>query len=217
MSGARPPVEILLGSAPGAVRGIEGDFALMDAGTPAARTRVWTCTETAVVLGVSRDADTEIDLDVCQRSSAAVLRRASGGGTVVIGSGTVQYALVVPHASGEPPPSLEQVKQRCNGFVRAALAACGLHAEIDSDPSGDLRIGDRKVGGLALRRQRTATMLHGTLLVEADLDLVATLLHHPGREPAWRRGRTHLDFLANTGALDHDAFARSLAAAAWQR
>lgn len=213
MTSSRIPVEVLLpaaGAASGggdAAEGLLADFAMLDEGRAASR--AWTCRQAAVVLGVSRDFDAEVDRSECLRRDVAVLRRSSGGGTVAIGSGTLQWAVVFPHASGEPP-SLDAAKLVANGAVAAALAAVGAAPALDVDAWGDLRRGDRKVGGLAIRRQRAATLVHGTLLADADLAEVAALLRHPQREPAWRRGRSHADFLAALGAIDVEAFAGAL-------
>lgn len=206
----RPPVEALLGNAPEAVRGIERDFAMLASARGEVLARTWACPGLAVVLGVSRDAAAEVDAAECERRGAAVLRRASGGGTVAIGAGTLQYAFALPHGD-DAPPSLDDVKRTCNSWVAAALASAGVAVALAHDASGDLVAGDRKVGGVALRRVRHATLLHGTLLVDADLEVVAAVLRHPAREPAWRRGRGHLDFLANLGAFDAAAFAREAA------
>lgn len=207
MTAPRPPVEVLLGSAPEAAREIALDFAMLERAAEGPAVRAWTCRGAAVVLGVSRDLSEEVDVRECERRGAAVLRRASGGGTVVIAEGTVQYAFLLPH---DEATTIGEVKASCNAMVKRALAEAGVAAELETDPSGDLRAGDRKVGGLALRRRRDATMLHGTLLVDADLEGIAALLKHPAREPAWRQGRPHLDFLANLGPLAFDAFLRSL-------
>jgi lipoate---protein ligase len=211
MIASRAPVEVLLGDAADVVRGIEGDFALLEEGRRASR--AWTCTSTAVVLGVGRTSSGDVDEAECRARGAALLRRASGGGTVVIGPGTLQYAFVLPHEAGREPPGLGDVKRLCNEAVCAALRACGV-AAVETEPSGDLRCGDRKVGGVALRRHRDATMLHGTLLLEADLQVVAALLRHPSREPAWRKGRSHLAFLAGLGHIDEATFAEALRAVA---
>jgi lipoate-protein ligase A len=203
----RPAVEVLFGDSPEAVRGIEGDFALLEA----ARTgvRVWTCREPAVVLGISRDPSLEVNEDECRRRGVALLRRASGGGTVAIGPGTIQYAIVLEH-DGSEPPSITEAKRLSNDLVREALLHVGVHATLDVDPSGDLRLGDRKAGGLALRRNRDATLVHGSLLARADVAFIAAVLRHPASEPAWRRGRAHDDFLVGLGNIDGDAFAEAL-------
>lgn len=204
----RTPVEVLSGVASGVVQGIEGDFAMLERARPGVR--VWTCNQTAVVLGVSRDVSIEVDEQECARRSVAIVRRASGGGTVVIGPGTMQYAFVIPHPPGEEPPSLGAVRRMCNDTVVRALGRSGVTGTVDTDASGDLRVADRKIGGLALRRQRDATLLHGTLLVEPDLEMISAVLRHPVREPEWRRGRPHRSFLAAIGCLDRETFARAL-------
>lgn len=208
MTFPRAPVEILCGDPGDAATGIEADFAMLERGEAA--TAVWSCRTTAVVLGASRDRAAEVHEDECLRRGAAVLRRASGGGTVVIGPGTLQYTFVLPHRPDEEPPTITTVQRACNAIVQAALARAGAPVEIASDPCGDLVAEGRKVGGLALRRRRRATMLHGTLLVDADLGLVSCLLRHPQREPAWRRGRPHREFLANIGRFDEREFTRVL-------
>jgi lipoate---protein ligase len=142
---------VLFGHAPEAERGIAGDFEMLGAARTAAR--VWTCREPAVVLGISRDPALEVDAGECRRRGVALLRRASGGGTVAIGPGTVQYAIVFEHDDAGPP-SITQAKLRSNDLVRDALVRAGVHATLDIEPSGDLRLGNRKAGGLALRRHR---------------------------------------------------------------
>jgi lipoate-protein ligase A len=207
MTTPRPPVEVLLGSAPEAAREIALDFEMLERAAEGPAVRAWTGRTTAVVLGVSRDVAEEVDVGECERRGVAILRRASGGGTVVITEGTVQYAFLLPH---DEATTIGEVKAACNAIVKRALGEAGIAAALETDPSGDLRAGDRKVGGLALRRRRHATMLHGTLLVEADLKGIAALLRHPAREPAWRQGRPHLEFLANLGPLAFESFLRSL-------
>ena len=111
---------------------------------------------------------------------------------------------------GSEPPSITDAKRLSNDVVREALLRIGVHATLDTDPSGDLRLGDRKAGGLALRRNRDATLVHGSLLAGADVAFIAAVLRHPASEPAWRRGRAHDDFLVGLGHIDRDAFAHAL-------
>ncbi len=73
-------------------------------------------------------------------------------------------------------------------------------------------LGGRKVAGLALRRRRAAMLLHGTILIDADLELIANALKRPVREPAYRDGRDHLEFLENLGQLDRAGLERNVRA-----
>lgn len=210
----RAPAEVLLGSADEVLRGIESDFALLDAveGGGPASVHVWTSATSAVVLGVSLDAEQEADLDACRERGVAVVRRASGGGAVVVGPGTVQVAFAFPHAISPLLATIEGTKRYCAGLMIEALGRAGCNASLEVDRSGDLRHEDRKVAGVALARRRSASLLHATLLVEADLALLGAVLRHPAREPDYRGGRRHEDFVANVGRVNVGEFGAGLVA-----
>jgi len=163
-----------------------------------------------VVVGVGQNAALEVDLEHCHRNRIAVLRRASGGGCVVVGRGTLQYAFALPYTLSPALHEIGSSKTLCNEMLIGALAQAGVEAELHADQGGDLGIGDRKAGGLALKRRRRAMLLHGTILTEADIEALALALRHPSREPDYRAGRTHREFLLNLGAVDQALFAAAL-------
>jgi lipoate-protein ligase A len=155
--------------------------------------RVWECSRECVVMGQSGRAEREARLETCQAEGVPVLRRCSGGGTVVLGPGCLNYALVLP-LDWEPRwrdvrYSMHWVMQR----MQAALAVPGLGMAGDCD----LALHGRKVSGNAQRRARKAFLHHGTLLYDFDLDRTDRLLRMPLRQPEYRRSRGHAEFLAN--------------------
>jgi len=127
------------------------------------------------------------------------VRRQSGGGTVLIGPGTLQWSCALPVREFSPFASISKTKAFCNELLRAALPDGD---RLCAEDCGDLTLGKRKVGGVALRRRRDAVMIHGTLLATADLELISVALRHPTREPDYRRGRGHRAFLATLGPID---------------
>jgi lipoate-protein ligase A len=48
-----------------------------------------------------------------------------------------------------------------------------------------------------MRAKRTHLLYHGTLLYDFDLRLIGTYLQVPPRQPEYREGRSHCDFVAN--------------------
>ena len=82
----------------------------------------------------------------------------------------------------------------------------------------DVVVGDRKISGNAQARRWGGVLLHGTLLRDLDLALVEACLRHPPREPEYRRGRSHRDFLTtlvDQGVLaSHAEIQATIAAAA---
>jgi lipoate-protein ligase A len=59
----------------------------------------------------------------------------------------------------------------------------------------DLAIGDRKVAGSSLRLWRGRVLFQVSLLVDLDVGVLERYLRAPSREPDYRRGRTHRDFV----------------------
>jgi lipoate-protein ligase A len=168
-----------------------------------ARFRVWTTAKPTVVLGRSVDVRDEVDEDFCAGNGVAVVRRTSGGRSVLVGRGPVQDTFALPYSLAEELSAIPGSQRFSTRLLLVGLrSAAGPAArELREDASGDLVCEGRKVAGLALRRRRAAMMLHGTILVRADLALVARTLKHPLSEPAYRAGRRHAEFLANRGAL----------------
>jgi lipoate-protein ligase A len=181
--------------------------------------RTWRAARPVVVLGRAVDVAEEVDEAFCAAASIPIVRRSSGGRSVLVGPGTLQYAFALPYAVSDELATISGSKRFCNALLLAGLArAChvedgtaagtlagrlgGAAVALRADESGDLVRGDRKVAGVALRRRRTAMLLHGTILMEADLSVIARALRHPIREPAYRLGRAHQDFLENLGRVD---------------
>jgi lipoate-protein ligase A len=170
--------------------------------------KTWITSHTTVVVGRAVHIASEVDVERCERLDVPIVRRPSGGRSVVIGPGTVQYTFALPYQLSSELAGIATSKRFCNRLLLGGLA----DARVTEDDSGDLLVGDRKVGGLAIKRGRDAMMLHGTLLACADIETLGSLLLHPLREPPYRRRRIHADFLLNLGPIDHALLARRISA-----
>jgi len=151
---------------------------------------LWESPRYSVVLGRSGQAEKEVDLTACQRDGVPVVRRSSGGGTVLVGPGCLNYALLL---SLEARPQLHDVRQSFCLLLGSLAAALNLQVRGLSD----LARGDRKVSGNAQRRTRHVLLHHGTLLNNFDLSIIGRYLREPVRQPDYRCGRTHEAFLQN--------------------
>jgi lipoate-protein ligase A len=158
--------------------------------------RFWEPHEPFVVLGYSSKIQAEVTLPLCAAAGVPVLRRASGGGTVLQGPGCLNFALLLRI----PPRGPLQTIQGTASFVlqrhRDALALL-LGAPVTVEGSSDLAVGGLKCSGNAQRRKRRCVLFHGTFLLDADLELIEQLLPIPSRQPAYRRNRPHREFLTN--------------------
>ena len=170
--------------------------------------RFWEPHRHFIVVGYSNRVECEVNLAACRELNIPVLRRCSGGGTVVQGPGCLNYALILRVDS---EPALQTVTG-ANRFVmernRSALdnllsRGSGRKEALSSQSAivvrghSDLAIDGRKFSGNAQRRRRHAVLFHGTFLLDFDLELVSRLLPMPSKEPDYRRARSHTEFLMN--------------------
>lgn len=165
-----------------------------DDGSPSCL-RIWSPPTHAVVLGASGRIASEVDLDACRRDGVTVARRTSGGGTVVIGPGALCFTVVLPIDAHPDLRSVDTAQSFVLGRAAAALREAGPPVEIRG--SGDLTLGDLKVSGSAQRRLRRWLLVHATILHDFELPLISRYLLTPARQPAYRRGRGHAEFVTN--------------------
>ena len=158
--------------------------------------RTWQATAPAVILGSSSQLHKEVNSDVCAKRNIPVLRRPSGGATVILGPGCVMWSVIAPF---EDVPTLDAIHAFMLEPLAAALSEIG--PPVAREGTSDLVIstadGVKKVSGNALRVRRHSVLYHGTLLDSFPLGLVGQLLQHPPREPQYRMERQHDKFLAN--------------------
>ncbi len=169
--------------------------------------RIWESREPMVVLGRSSRVAEEVHLDTCRRLGIPVLRRTSGGATVVTGPGCLMYAVVLSYRLR---PAL-RVIDHAHCFVMSMMAQALARLEPRVQPQGisDLAVGGRKVSGNSVRCKRGHLLYHGTLLYRFPLELIEQCLKMPPRQPDYRCGRNHEAFVANLPA-DRAALSQAL-------
>jgi lipoate---protein ligase len=155
--------------------------------------RFWECDRHVVVLGRACHIIDDVHVDACQRDAVPVLRRASGGGTVLLGPGCLCYAFVLPLALH---PDLRSIRST-NQFIlhRIAKALHRWKPDIGFQGISDLAIEGFKISGNAQRRTRQALLFHGTILHGMQAGIIAHYLKHPKRQPDYRGDRQHGSFL----------------------
>jgi lipoate---protein ligase len=175
------------------------DEALLDvceAGGSEELLRLWAPRQYFVVLGYANKAETEVNLPVCRSHAIPVLRRCTGGGTVVQGPGVLNYSLILRINDSGPCQSIPATNQFILERHRDVLAGL-LCAPVEWRGQTDLAIGGLKFAGNAQRRRHRFLLFHGSFLLHLDLSLVEQVLPLPSRQPDYRVNRSHTDFLIN--------------------
>lgn len=178
------------------------DEALLDeadeADGPMEVLRLWEPSQPIVIAGRSSRVSAEVDCDQCRKLGITILRRCSGGATVLTGPGCLMYALVLSY---ERRPALQMISE-AHRFVLETLSNMLASAVSGVQPRGtsDLTVSGRKFSGNSMRAKRTHLLYHGTLLYDFPLGLVSKCLRMPPRQPDYRQERSHDDFLTNLPA-----------------
>ncbi len=170
--------------------------------------RVWHFAQPVAVLGRSSKIAAEVDAAACMAAGVPVLRRCSGGAAIVGGPGCLMYTLVL---SLDRRPQLRKIDVAHRFVMQRLLAAAGKQlAGVRFEGTCDLTWNDRKFSGNSLRIARRHLLYHGTFLYDADLALITRCLDRAPRQPEYRRGRSHREFIANA-PLTPDRLKRDLA------
>ena len=157
--------------------------------------RVWEFQQPVVVLGRSSRRIEETHLAACQQDQVAVLRRCSGGASIVGGPGCFMYSLILSYERRPQLAMIDQAHQFVLGRIAESLKS--LDIELTLAGISDLAWNNKKCSGNSLRCKRTQMLYHGTLLYDFPLPLVSRYLASPPRQPDYREGRDHDGFLTN--------------------
>jgi lipoate---protein ligase len=156
--------------------------------------RFWESDRPFVVLGLGNRVASEVDVPTCRSLGVPILRRCSGGGTVLQAPGCLNYALILHLDRADQLRSVTQTNRFIMGRHRETLASLLVEPVVVQGVT-DLTLQGRKISGNAQRRQRRCLLFHGTFLFELDFDLLEKVLPQPTRQPAYRANRPHRDFL----------------------
>src|SRR5438309_1902620 len=78
-----------------------------EAGHGAEVLRLWEWQQSAVVLGSGCRLIEDVEVEVCRQDEVPIWRRASGGGTVLLGSGCLCFSLVLAY---DRSPALQDIR-----------------------------------------------------------------------------------------------------------
>ncbi len=154
--------------------------------------KLWEPEGIAVVIGYSQRAAVEANLRACRADGVPIIRRRGGGGAVVLLPGVLCLTTAfLSHASESPYYFFKKINQLLIDILHSRLSIHGLNHRGVSD----IAIGGNKVLGCSIFKSRNTYFYQGSLLVNANLQRISNYLRHPSKEPDYRNGRHHNDFL----------------------
>ena len=153
----------------------------------------WPPNQTYLVLGQSNKVEKSLLTDKVQADQIPVLKRPSGGESVILTPNTLVIAVRLIAEKLENP----QVSfKRINNAIIEALSDLGIKNLLSRGIS-DISIGEKKILGSSIYRRKNMVFYHSVLNISEDIDLIGKYLQHPVREPDYRLGRAHKEFVTN--------------------
>jgi lipoate-protein ligase A len=191
----------------------EGLLDWAEAGVGGESLRFWEPPDWFVVVGYANRIASEVNVPACESDGVPILRRCSGGGTVLQGPGCLNYALVLRAETGTLLAGINGANQFIMERHRTVLERL-VGGPVRVQGHTDLTLDGRKFSGNSQRRRRQFLLFHGTFLLTFDLARLTRCLAMPSHEPDYRQGRSHLDFVTtlSLGATELKAALQT----AWQ-
>src|SRR4051812_9848251 len=112
--------------------------------------RLWEWPHPAVVLGSGCVLHDDVDEEACVADGVPILRRSSGGGTVLLGSGCLLYSLVLCF---ESDPAYRDINASYRSILGRMARALAPVAPMVLTGTSDLAVESRKVSGNAQQRK----------------------------------------------------------------
>ena len=158
------------------------------------RWEIWQPKGIAVVIGYSQDAQKEANVFACRSDGVPIIRRRGGGGAVVLMPGVLCITIAFQSTICDSPYFFFQkinellIDILSNQFDVKNLAYNGI---------SDISIGGKKILGCSIFKSRNLYFYQGSLLIDPEFHRITQYLLHPTKEPDYRNGRSHIEFLTS--------------------
>lgn len=154
---------------------------------------VWQPKETYIVLGRSNNKPQDVlFMEQVKKDNAKVYQRATGGQSVVLSP----RMLVVSISEGTKEATSKEHFFCYNQKIIRGLQELEI-LELCQKGISDIAIGNKKIAGTAMYRNRFKVFYHAVINVGEDLGIFQRYLKYPPTVPEYRRGRSHDEFVTS--------------------
>jgi len=178
--------------------------------------RFYKCSDKAVVVGISQKIEEYVNIEQCEKDNVPVLKRFSGGGAVFLGNGSLVYSIIDKLGGAVKRFDVRGAYQH---FLSPAIDIfCQLKIPAKFYPPCDIAVNGRKITGNAQAQKFGAVIVHGSFLINENVEKISKYLKHPEVAPEYRAERSHEDFLCNLSefGLTHEK-TKEILKKAWEK
>jgi lipoate-protein ligase A len=160
---------------------------------------VWQPRYPALVLGQSNQLAKSLNPDAVVDDGISVYRRPSGGETVMLDPETLVISVAFDTDGFKNPG---EYFRQINAILIDALNPL-IKGELVQRGISDISCGDKKILGSSIYRKRNRVLYHAVLNVSMKVEVLERYIAHPPREPDYRKGRPHKDFVTSLSELGY--------------
>jgi lipoate-protein ligase A len=126
-----------------------------------------------VSVGYFKKVKDDVNMKFCEENNVVIVRRMTGGGTIFTDKNQLIYSIITKKQLGDGIENTFEIV--CNAIIEA-LKSFNLEAKYK--PPNDILVNGKKISGSAQTLKKEVVLLHGTILVDADLKLMKNVLKH---------------------------------------
>jgi lipoate-protein ligase A len=167
------------------------DIKLLERSSP--RFSVWIPDQPYIVLGASNRPEEALFIEKVEQDNITVMKRPSGGQTVLLTPNNLIISVVF---NGNEILHPKEIFHRTNSLIIAAMEDVGIKG-LSLNGISDIAILGKKILGSAIFRNKDLLLYHAVLNLGEPASTFEKYLRHPVKEPDYRNGRKHIDFVSS--------------------
>ena len=142
----------------------------------------------SIVMGISGNPHKLINLEKWSHNTIPIIKRFSGGGTIIVDKNTIFITFINNVKDFEIPCYPQSIMEWSTKFYQPIIPDFQLHEQ-------DYAIKNKKFGGNAQAITKNRWLHHSSLLWDYDRSKMEYLLQ-PEKQPKYRKKRLHSEFLS---------------------
>ncbi len=154
---------------------------------------IWNPDNIYIVLGRSNSSEESVNLDTAIKDGVTIIKRPTGGESVVLSPNMLVFSAKIYHKNSQKPI---EVFNKINKHLITQLTNIGIK-NLNSKGISDLSIGEKKILGSSMMLKDNIFFYHAVLNINEDPSIISKYLKHPKKEPDYRKGREHKQFVTS--------------------
>ena len=154
---------------------------------------IWIPDKTYIILGASNHPEESLFIEKVKQDNITVMKRPSGGQTVLLTPNNLIISVIF---DGKEMLHPKDIFHSTNSIIVEALEETGIKG-LSLTGISDIAISGKKILGSAIYRNKDLLLYHAVLNLGEPASTIEKYLKYPVKEPDYRNGRKHIDFVSS--------------------